>query len=123
MERMPTLDWPALTDGFAALLLFLTLLERLRRLFTARGETHRLEALQGLSVDARAAADEARERSTDLTREQRHQWERVAERLEAVAEIQAAQTAALEHVLRRLDRLDPGATGQGRATRAPSPPG
>lgn len=54
-----------------------------------------------------------------MEREQKHQWERIAEqvirpleritdKLEAVGEIQAAQAAALEHILQRLDRIDTG---------------
>ncbi len=123
-EGMLVLDGPAIAgSGFVASLLFLALVEKLRRTFATRAELDgmgsRLTGLQSLYLQAREAADEARERSVAVEREQKHQWERIAEqvirplekitdKLEAVGGLQAAQAAALEHILQRLDRLDAG---------------
>ncbi|HEX2093310.1 MAG TPA: hypothetical protein VHG28_12960 [Longimicrobiaceae bacterium] len=115
-----TFDWQALAgSGFVASVLLLALVERLRRTFVTRQELNglgdRLNALQTLYIQARDAADEARDRVTVVETEQKHQWERVAEqvirplerineKLESVSEIQAAQTATLEHIGKWLDR-------------------
>lgn len=73
------LDWTTIAGGgFVASLLFLALVERLRRTFAARAE-----------LDAAG-----------------RRLERLSEKLAAMGEIQAAQAAALEHLLQRLDRLD-----------------
>lgn len=120
-----TLEIPALIGGGVGVtVLLLALVERLRRTFATRQDLNgfgdRLMALQTLYLQVREATDEARARTAATEAEQRHQWERIAEqvikplqritdKLEGVAEIQAAQAAALEHIGHRLDRAD----GQG----------
>lgn len=116
------LDWPAIAgSGFVVTVLLLALIERLRRTFATRhdldGLGNRVNALQTLYLQVRESADEARDRVGSVESEQRHQWERVAEqvirpleriteKLESVSEIQAAQTATLEHIGKWLDRKD-----------------
>lgn len=117
-------------SGLGATVLLLALVERLRRTFATKqdlnGFGERLAALQSLYIQVRESADEARERAGATEAEQRHQWERIAEqvirpleritdKLENVAEAQAAQAAALQHIGIRLDRAEP-ATGHGRAS-------
>ncbi len=117
-----TLEIPALIGGGVGLtVLLLALVERLRRTFATRQDLNgfgdRLMALQTLYLQVREGIDEARVRSAAMEAEQRHQWARIAEqvikpleritdKLEGVAEIQAAQAAALEHIDRRLNRAD-----------------
>lgn len=114
------LDWPAIAgSGFAATVLLLALIEHLRRTFATRQDLNglgdRLTALQSLYIQVRESADEARDRASSVQAEQKHQWERIAEqvikpleritdKLEGVSEIQAAQTASLEHIGKWLDR-------------------
>lgn len=108
-------------SGFIVSVLLLALVERLRRTFATRQELNgfgdRLTALQSLYLQVREGVDDARERIVATEAEQRHQWERIAEqvirpleritdKLEGVAEVQAAQAAALEHIGARLDRAD-----------------
>lgn len=103
----------------AATVLFLAMVERLRRTFATRHEMNglgeRLTALQTLYLQVRESADDARERAVAAETEQRRQWERITEhvvrpldrikeKLEGVAETQAAQAAALEHLAARSDR-------------------
>jgi hypothetical protein len=85
------LDWPAVVGGgFVVSVLFLALVERLRRTFVARAELE--QAMRPL--------------------------DRVTERVEALREMHAAQAAVLEQMLQRLDRLDSaGISGPGRARR------
>ena len=107
--------------GTAATVLLLALVERLRRTFATANDLNglgdRVMALQTLYLQVREGVDDARERIAATESEQRHQWERIAEqvirpleritdKLEGVAEIQAAQAAALEHIGHRLDRAD-----------------
>lgn len=115
-----TLDWHLLAgSGFAITVLLLALVERLRRTFATRQDLNglgdRVNALQSLYMQAREAADEARDRVSIVETEQKHQWERVAEqvikpleritdKLETVSEIQSAQRATLEHIGKWLDR-------------------
>jgi hypothetical protein len=116
-----TLDWTVFAGGgFVVSVLFLALVERLRRTFATRQQVNGLgdkyNALQSLYLQARDAADEARDRSIAVEREQKHQWERIeqgirpldrlTDKLETVAEAQAAHAEALEHILQRLDRID-----------------
>jgi hypothetical protein len=117
-----TIELPELLGGgTAATVIMLALVEWLRRTFATRhdlnGMGDRVAALQSLYLQVRESADEARERSTAVEAEQRHQWERIAEqvirpleriteKLEGVAEGQAAQASALEHIGLRLDRSD-----------------
>lgn len=132
-----SIDWPALAgSGFVATVLLLALVERLRRTFATRQELNgfgdRLNALQSLYIQVREAADEARDQANACRAEQRHQWERVAdqvikpleritEKLEGVSEIQAAQTATLEHIGKWLDR-HPGSREESRtSTRRKTP--
>lgn len=121
-EAMITLSWQTIAGGgFVASVLLLALVERLRRTFATRHDLNglgdRMNALQNLYLQVREAADEARDRALAAQSEQKHQWERVAEqvirpleriteKLETVSEIQAAQTASLEHIGRWLDRPD-----------------
>lgn len=116
------LDWPAIVgSGFVATVLLLALVEHLRRTFATRqdldGLGDRVNALQSLYLQVRAATEETEERLAAVESEQRHQWERVAEqvikpleriteKLEAVGQMQAAQAATLEHVGRWLDRAE-----------------
>lgn len=116
------IDWPtAAGSGFVAATLFLALVEKLRRTFATRQDLNglgdRVNALQSLYIQVREAVDEARELAGAAQAEQKHQWERVAEqvirpleriteKLETVSEIQAAQTASLEHIGKWLDRTD-----------------
>lgn len=110
-----------LGSGFAASVLLLALVEWLRRTFATRQELNgvreSLQALQSLYLQVRETADEARSRASAAQAEQKHRWERIAEqvirpleritdKLEGVAEIQAAQAAALDQIGRRLDRAD-----------------
>lgn len=117
-----TVDVAALVGGgTAATVLLLALVERLRRTFATRHDLNglgdRVMALQTLYLQVREGVDDARERLAATESEQRHQWERIAEqvirpleritdKLEGVAEIQAAQAAALEHIGQRMDRAD-----------------
>lgn len=104
--------------GTAAAVLFLAMVERLRRTFATRQELNglgeRLTALHTLYVQVRESADEARERAIAAETEQRRQWERITEhvvrpfdriteKLAGVAEAQAAQAAALAHMTTRAD--------------------
>lgn len=108
-------------SGVGVTVLLLALVERLRRTFATRqdlnGLGERLTALQSLYLPLRETVDELRERLATAETEQRHQWERIAEqvirpleritdKLEGVAEVQAAQAASLEHIGQRLDRTD-----------------
>ncbi len=124
MDASPgwTVDvWALAGGGTAATVLLLALVERLRRTFATRQELNgfgeRLTGLQTLYLQLRENTDEIRERMTAAEAEQRHQWERTAEqvirpleritdKLDGVAEVQAAQAAALEHIGRRLDRAE-----------------
>jgi hypothetical protein len=124
-------DWPALAgSGFVLGVLLLALVEHLRRTFATRRELNglgnRFNALQSLYLQVREAADEARDRANACQAEQKHQWgrvaeqvirplERITEKLETVSEIQAAQTATLEHIGKWLDR-HPEPRGEGRTS-------
>lgn len=132
-----TMEIPVLVgSGLGLTVLLLALVERLRRTFATRQDLNgfgdRLMALQTLYLQVREAADDARERIAAAESEQRHQWERIAEqvirpleritdKLEGVAEIQAAQAAALEHIGQRMDRAEtlpaPPAPRSGTSTR------
>lgn len=119
-ERMLALDWSAVAgSGWVATVLLLALVERLRRTFAARPELNALReqivAVEAQCAQARQAAEEARSRAQAGQAEQRHHWERVNEqvlrpleriaaKLEGVAEAQVAQAAALEHLERWLGR-------------------
>lgn len=127
-----TLDWPAVAGGgFVVGVLFLALVERLRRTFATRQELNglgeRLNGLQTLYVQLRDAMDEGRDQVMEARAEQRHQaermgrlaeqigrpFERLTEKLEALAAVQVAQNAALEQAERRLARVEeclPGGT-------------
>ncbi len=121
-QGIVTLDWSAIVgSGFVVGVLFLALVERLRRTFASRQELNGLgekfSALQSLYLQVRETADEARERALSTQTEQRHQWERVAEqvirpleriteRLDSVCAAQAAQAATLDHIGRRLDQAE-----------------
>lgn len=114
-----TLDWPAIAGGgFVASVLFLALVERLRRTFVSRDELvvlmKKLDTMQGLYLQVREAAEDARARAATLQAEQERQWERVAEqvvaplyriteRLDAVCEAQAAHATALDYLGKRLE--------------------
>lgn len=117
------------SSGFVVGIVFLALVERLRRTFATRHELNglgeRVNALQTTLTQVREMGEENRERVMSLETEQKYQWERVAEqvirplqriteKLESVTEAQAAQAAALEHIGRWLDRMDDG--------RGPLPP-
>jgi hypothetical protein len=123
-------------SGIGATVLLLALVERLRRTFATRqdlnGFGERLSALQSLYIQVRESADDARERVGATEAEQRHQWERIAEqvirpleritdKLENVAEAQAAQAAALQHIGIRLDRADSAAGHAPAPPRTPNP--
>lgn len=135
------LEWSALLgSGFVISVLLLALVERLRRTFATREELNgvgeKFQALQSLYLQVRETADEARARATAAQAEQKNQWERIAEqvirpleriteKLEGVAETQAAQAAALDQIGRRLDRADqqhdaphPGALNRNARKRA-----
>lgn len=113
-EPVLTLDWPALVgSGALTAVVFLALVERLRRTF----------ATQTLFTRLRESNDDLRTRLAAAGAEQKHQWERVAElvirpleritdKLEGVSEVQAAQKSTLEHIEKRLDRTD--GAGRGR---------
>jgi hypothetical protein len=93
-QAIHTLDWTAFAGGgFVVSVLFLALVERLRRTFATRQEVNGLgekfNALQSLFLQVREATDEAH----------------------------AAQATALEHILQRLDRQD--ATPNTRTRRQP----
>jgi hypothetical protein len=121
-QSILTLDWSALVgSGFVVGVLFLALVERLRRTFASQQELNGLgekfSALQSLYLQVREAADEARERALSAQTEQRHQWERIAEqvirpleriteRLDSVCAAQAAQAATLDHIGKRLDHAE-----------------
>lgn len=115
-------DWSVVAgSGFVAGVLFLALVERLRRTFATHQEVaalgEKLHALESLFIQVRETADEARERAGAAETEQRRQWERIidqvirpleriTEKLETVGEAQAAQAVALENLVRRLDSAD-----------------
>lgn len=117
-----TLDWPALAgSGFVVTLIFLALVERLRRTFATQHDLNglgdRVNAMQTLYIQLRESTDDFRTRLAAVETEQKYQWERVAEqvikpleriteKLEIVSEIQAAQKSTLEHIEKRLDRTD-----------------
>ncbi|HEU0052187.1 MAG TPA: hypothetical protein VFQ39_03375 [Longimicrobium sp.] len=117
-----TIHWSDLVGGgLVGSVLLLALVERLRRIFATRADLNglgdRVNTLQGAQTQIREALDEARERLSMVETEQKHQLERVTaqvirpleritEKLENVMEAQAAQAASLEHIVKRLDRLD-----------------
>ena len=121
-DAVHTIDWTAFAGGgFAVSVLFLALVERLRRTFATRQEVNGLgqkfNALENLYIQARDAVDDAHDRIVTVEREQKHQWERIAElvirplekitdKLETVGEAQAAHAEALDHIVQRLDRID-----------------
>lgn len=123
IEAPVQLSWAGLLgSGAVATVLLLALVERLRRTFATRADLNgvgeRMNALQAVQAQLREAVDETRERLAAVEAEQKHQWERVAEqvirpleriteKLESVGEAQAAQAAALEHIGKWLDRVDP----------------
>lgn len=129
-----TLDWPALVgSGFVVSMLFLALVERLRRTFATQTDLNglgdRVNALQNLFAQLREATDDLRARLASVETEQKYQWERVAEqvikpleriteKLEVVSEHQVAQKSTLEHIEKRLDRSD-----KQRERRGDHPPG
>ncbi|MBW3630042.1 MAG: hypothetical protein KY464_12185 [Gemmatimonadetes bacterium] len=110
-----------LGSGFAASVLLLALVERLRRTFVTRQELTGLEgkfhALESLYLQVRDAADANRDQLVEIRTEQRHHWERtaehvikplgrMAERLDEIGGAQASQASTLEHIGRRLDRVE-----------------
>lgn len=117
-----TLDWPALVgSGVVTTVVFLALVERLRRTFATQTDLNglgdRVNAMQTLFIQLREGTDDFRTRLNTVESEQKHQWERVAEqvikpleriteKLEMVSELQAAQKSTLEHIEKRLDRAD-----------------
>ena len=133
-----TAEIPVLVgSGLGLSVLLLALVERLRRTFATQQELNgfgdRLMALQTLYLQVREAADDARTRIAATETEQRHQWERIAEqvirpleritdKLEGVAEVQAAQAAALEHIGARLDRTESLQGGPDPANSRPTTP-
>lgn len=132
-----TLDWSAIAgSGFVLALLFLALVERLRRTFATKvdlnGLGSKFNALHSLYLQVRESADEARDRANAAQREQQLQaeriteqvirpLERITEKLEAVGVVQAAQATALEHILQRLDRLEDCMSKPGTRTRRSAP--
>ncbi len=116
------LDWPAIAgSGFVVSILMLALVERLRRTFATRQEVDglakRLSALQSLYLQAREAANQAREQALAVGTEQRHQAERIAEqvirplgriaeKLESLSEAQIVQASTLDQVCKRLDQAE-----------------
>lgn len=124
MSSVSGWDWNAsvvVGSGFVVSVLLLALVEWLRRTFATRqelnGVSEKFQALQTLYLQVRESADEARTQATAVQAEQKHQWqrtaeqvirplERITEKLEGVAETQAAQAAALDQIGRRLDRAD-----------------
>lgn len=116
-----TIDWKTVTGGgFMVGVLFLALVERLRRTFATRqdlnGLGERFTALQNLYVQTREAVDETRDHTLQLRAQGKSQAERIdgvmdallrlTEKVDAVAAGQAAHRAALEHIGRRLDRVE-----------------
>lgn len=96
LEGVPVLDHPEIADALTVLYCVLVLVERLRRAFVA------------------PARPEGGGGGGELV----GPLQRIAEGLERVGEAQAAQAAALERILQRLDRLDPApgrAAERGRA--------
>ncbi len=108
-------------SGFAVSVLLLALVERLRRTFATRQELTGLEdkfhALESLYLQVRDAADANRDRLVEIRAEQRHHWERtaehvvkplarMAERLDEISGARASQASTLEHIGRRLDRVE-----------------
>jgi len=124
-----SLDWPALVgSGFAASVLLMALVERLRRTFATRQDLNglgdRLNDLQQAWVQVRDTAESAQDLAERVQADQKNQWmrvaeqvirplERITEKLEAVSVAQASQAAALEQISRRLDGTE--RRGPGRA--------
>ncbi len=121
-QSVLSLDWSAIAgSGFVVSVLFLALVERLRRTFASKQELtalgEKFDALRSLCLEVRETADEARERALSTQAEQKHQWERIAEqvirpleriteKLESVSAAQAAQAVALEHIGKRLEQAE-----------------
>ena len=117
-----TIHWSDVVGGgLVGSILLLALVERLRRVFATRADLNglgdRVNVLHATHTQLRESVDEARERLSMVENEQRHHLERVAaqvirpleritEKLENVMEAQAAQAASLEHIVKRLDRMD-----------------
>ncbi|CAA9307625.1 MAG: hypothetical protein AVDCRST_MAG89-907 [uncultured Gemmatimonadetes bacterium] len=116
------LGWSTiLGSGAITTVVFLALVERLRRTFATQADLNglgdRVNALQTLFTQLRESLEDNRDRVMTVESEQKHQWERVAEqvirpleriteKLENVTEAQASQAAALEHIGKWLDRIE-----------------
>jgi hypothetical protein len=124
-ETVVALDWTELAGGgLLTSVLLMALVERLRRTFATRADLNglgeRLNELQAAWVLVRETAEEARELSSRVQNDQKHQWarvgeqvirplERITEKLETLSVAQAAQAASLDQIGRRLDeRRGPG---------------
>ena len=120
-----TLEWSTIAgSGFVVGVAFLALVERLRRTFATRQELNgmgkRFNAMETLYVQLRDAVDEARDQALEMRAEQRNQAERIGrvveqmtrpleratEKLEALGGVQASQSTTLEHLERRLARVE-----------------
>jgi len=115
------IDWKVLTSGGLFVgVLFLALVERLRRTFATRhdlnGLGERFTALQTLYLQTRESVDEVRDHALQLRAQGKSQVERIdgvidallrlTEKVDQVSAGQAAQRTALEHSGRRLDRVE-----------------
>jgi hypothetical protein len=135
LQGIPELDWSMIAgSGFVAGVLFLALVERLRRTFATRQELDVLKekcrTLEKRCRQAAGAARAAHQRAMTVQVEQKHQAERVAyhvvqpleritAKLDALGEAQASQSLALEYLERRLDRVEANAdSAPGTPTRA-----
>jgi len=117
-----SLDWETVaSSGFVVGVLFLALVERLRRTFATKqdlnGLGQKFNALENLYIQVRDAVDEARDHTIEVRAEQRAQAERIdegviatlirlTEKVDQLAEGLAGQRAAVEHIGRRLDRVE-----------------
>jgi hypothetical protein len=125
LQGIPELDWSMIAgSGFVVGVLFLALVERLRRTFATRQELDGLEekyrTLEALYRQAIGAAAGAQQRTLAVQVEQKHLSERVADqvmrpvermaaKLDMVSEAQATQSLVLEYLERRLDRVEASA--------------
>jgi hypothetical protein len=104
-------------SGFVAAVLLAALVERLRRTFATRREVSALDRrvgeVEALQASLRQANEQARSELSELRAEQRRDRERVGERairplervtekLQAMAEIQAGQAVILDELSRRV---------------------
>ncbi len=121
-EMLFDLDWSAIAgSGIVISALTRALVEQLRQTFASRQELNslgeRLSALENHCLQMRETANENREQVHTAEREQRQQWERIAEqvigplgriteRLEALSAAQAAQATLLDQLCKRLDQAE-----------------